>query len=121
MNDAAMRPIQRRKLSSNTPNLRTFCLKPSPCWNRKGAKHVAPPWTLIGLHFDRSFPESFHATPDTRAAARHNLVTVGIEDLKRNCIGEFVGVVTDLDGPREPMRLRPGSSGAKNEGLGYCA
>ncbi len=72
---------------------------------------------LFALHFDRSFPHSFHATSDTRAAARHNLITVGVEDLKRNCIGELVGVVTDFDGPREPIGLRPDSSGAKNEGL----
>jgi hypothetical protein len=76
---------------------------------------------LIGLHFDRSFPELFHATSDTRAAACHNLVTVGVEDLKRNRIGELVAVVTDPDGPSEPTGLRPGSSGVKNEGLGYCA
>jgi hypothetical protein len=73
------------------------------------------------FHFDRTFPELFHATSDTRAAACHNLVATGVEDLKRNRIGEFVAVVTDVDGPREPMRLYPGSSGAKNEGLGYCA
>ena len=73
-----------------------------------------------GLHLYRCLLHSFHATSDTRAAARHNLVTVGVEDLKRNCIGEFVGVV-DLDRPREPVGLRPDSSGAKSEGLGYCA
>ena len=73
------------------------------------------------FHFDQALPKSFHATSDTRAAARRNLVTAGVEDLERNYIGEFVAVVIDLDDPREPMRLYPGSSGAKNEGLGYCA
>jgi hypothetical protein len=55
--------------------------------------------TLIIFHFDRWFPESLHAASDTGAAARDKLVTSGVEDLNRNCIGEFVGVVTDLDGP----------------------
>jgi hypothetical protein len=82
---------------------------------------VRPFMPLIGIHFDRSFLELFHATSGTRAAARHNLVTVGVEDLKRNRIGELVAVVTDLDGPSEPIRLRPDSIGIKNEGLGYCA
>ena len=41
------------------------------------------------LRFHRSFPHSFEATRDARAAARHNQVTVGVEDLKRNCIGEL--------------------------------
>lgn len=76
---------------------------------------------LIGLHLDRAFPVLFHATSDTRAAACHNLVTVGVENLKCNDIGELVAVVTDLDSPSEPTRLRPGSSGAKNEDLGYSA
>ena len=64
---------------------------------------------------------SFEATRDARAAARHNQVTVGVEDFKRNCIGELVRVVTDLDGPREPVRLRPDAGSAKNEGLGHRA
>ena len=81
---------------------------------------VRPFMPLIGLH-DRAFPELFHATSDTRAAACHNLVTVGVEDLKRNRIGELVAVVTELNGPREPMRLYPLSGGAKNEDLGYSA
>src|SRR5215472_2725181 len=63
--------------------------------------------------------DSFEATRDARGAARPNQVAGGVEDFKLNCIGELVRVVTDLDGPREPMRLYPGSGGAKNESLGH--
>jgi hypothetical protein len=73
-----------RKLSSNTPTFRTLYLNRSSCWNRKGANHLAPSLTLIALRSHRSFPELFHTTSDTRAAARHNLVPAGVEDLKRN-------------------------------------
>src|SRR5437879_3603219 len=75
----------------------------------------------FGLPFYQSFPYSFEATPDARGTARHNHVSVGVEDLKRNCIGELVLVITDLDGPREPVCLRPYARSAKNEGLGHCA
>jgi hypothetical protein len=85
------------------------------------ANHLAPSSALIGLYSDQSFPYSFEATPDARCTARHNHVTVGVEDLKRNCIGELVLVITDLDGPREPVCLRPGAGSAKNEGLGHRA
>ncbi len=73
------------------------------------------------LHSNPSSPHSFEATRDARRAARHNQVTAGVEDLKRNCIGELVRVVTDLDNPRQPVCLRPGARGAKNEGLGHRA
>ena len=98
-----------------------FCfLRQFPRKTERG-EPVRPFMPLIGLHFHRSFPHSFHATPDTRGAARHNLITVGVEDLKRNRIGELVPVVTDVDGPREPVCLYPGSGGAKDKGLGHCA
>ena len=77
--------------------------------------------TLIGLHSDQPFQHSFEATTGTRAAARRNQVTVGVEDFKRNCVGELVRVATELDGTREPVCLYPGSGGTKNEGLGHCA
>lgn len=67
------------------------------------------------------FPQSFHSTSDTCAAARHNLVTAGVEDLKRNCIGELIAVVTDVDGAGESVCLYPDPGGTKNEDLGYCA
>ncbi len=87
----------------------------------EGANHVAPALTLIGLHSDQFSPHSFEASRDGGAAARHNQVAVGVEDLERNCIGEIVRVVTDLDGPRESVCLYPVSGGAKNEGLGHRA
>jgi hypothetical protein len=62
---------------------------------------------------------SFEATTRTRAAARRNQVTVGVEDFKRNCVSELVRVATELDGTREPVCLNPGSGGTKNEGLGH--
>src|SRR5437773_832291 len=65
--------------------------------------------TLIGLHSDQPFQHSFEATTGTRAAARRNQVTVGVEDFKRNCVGELVRVATELDGTREPVCLYPGS------------
>jgi hypothetical protein len=43
------------------------------------------------------------------------------QDFKRNCTGEPVRVVIEHDGPREPVRLYPGSGGAENEGLGHTA
>ena len=89
----------RGKLFSNTPIFRTLYLKPSSCSNRKGAYHLAPSLILIGLHSDQSFLHSFEATRDARGAARHNHVTVVVEDFKRNCIGELVRVVTDLNAP----------------------
>ena len=85
------------------------------------ANHIAPSLTLIALRFHRSFPESFHSTSDTCAAARHNLVTAGVEDLKRNCIGELIAVVTNVDGAGESVCLYPDPGGTKNEDLGYCA
>ena len=36
------------------------------------------------LHSNPSSPYSFEATRDARRAARHNQVTAGVEDLKRN-------------------------------------
>ena len=77
--------------------------------------------TVIGLHSDQSFQDSFEATTGTRAAARRNQVTVGVEDFKRNCVGELVRVATELDGTREPLRCYPDSGGAKTEGLGHRA
>ena len=77
--------------------------------------------TLIGLHSDQPFQHSFEATTGTRAAARRNQVTVGVEDFKRNCVGELVRVATELDGTREPVCLYPGSGGAEDEGLGHRA
>src|SRR5215472_8261746 len=77
--------------------------------------------TLIGLPADQSFQHSFEATTGTCAAACRNQVTVGVEDFKRNCVGELVRVATELYGTREPVCLYPGSGGAKNEGLGHCA
>ena len=71
------------------------------------------------FHFDRSFPESFHATSDTRTAARHNLITVGVEDLKGNLINERVSFNTYLDRTREPVRLYPGPSSTKDEGVAH--
>ena len=71
--------------------------------------------------FSEYFPHSFEATRDARGAACHNQLTVGVEDLKRNRIGELVRVVTDLDNPRQPVCLRPGAGGTKNEGLGHRA
>ncbi len=76
---------------------------------------------LIGLYSDQSLPYSFEAIPDARGTALHNHVTVGVEDLKRNCIGELVLVITDLDGPGEPVCLRPDAGSAKNEGFGHRA
>ena len=68
-----------------------------------------------------AFPHSFEAIGDARGAARRNQVTGCSEDFKINYIGEPVSIITDLDGPREPVCLYPGSGGAKNEGLGHCA
>src|SRR5450759_4498704 len=118
MNDPAMRPIWRRKLSSNTLTCRTLYLKRSSCWNRKGANHLAPSLTLIALRSHQSFPHSFEATRDARCAARHNQVTVGVEDFKGNCISERVPVNTDLDGAGESVCLYPDPGRAKNERVG---
>jgi hypothetical protein len=49
------------------------------------------------------FP-TYEATRDARAAPRHNHLTVGVEDLNTNCIGERVRVVIDLNGPCKPLR-----------------
>ena len=57
--------------------------------------------------------------PGTRAAARGNQVTVGVHNLKRNCIGELIRVATELDSPRKPVCLYPGSDGAEDESLGH--
>src|SRR5260370_37380688 len=92
--------------------------KGSSCRNWKGARWLAPSSTLIDLYSHQSFTHSFEATPDARGTARHNHVTVGVEDLKRNCIGELVLVITYLDSPREPVCLCPYARSAKNEGLG---
>jgi hypothetical protein len=81
----------------------------------EGANHLAPSLTLIGLHSDQFSPHSFEACRGGGAAARHNQVAIGVEDLERNCIGEIVGVVTDLDGPREPVCLYPVSGGANTK------
>src|SRR6266404_5325048 len=64
------------------------------------------------------FPHSFETTRDARCAARHNHVTVGVEDFKSNCISERVPVNTDLDGAGESMCLYPDPGRAKNEGVG---
>src|SRR5437667_4117282 len=87
----------------------------------KGANQLAASLTLISLRSHQSFPHSFEATRDARATARNNQVTVGIEDFKRNCIGERVPIDSDLDNARQSVCLRPGASGAKNEGLGHRA
>ena len=63
-------------------------------------------------------PHSFEATCDARCAARHNHVTVGIEDFKGNCISERVPVNTDLDSAGESVCLYPDPGRAKNEGVG---
>jgi hypothetical protein len=60
---------------------------------------------------------SFEATRDARGAARHDQVTVNIKYLKRNCIGELILLVTQVDDPGEPVCLRPGSRSVKNERL----
>ena len=70
---------------------------------------------------DQSFLHSFEAAPGTRGAARSNQATVGVRDLKRNCIRELIRVATELDGPRKPVCLYPGSGGAEDEGLGHRA
>jgi hypothetical protein len=108
----------RGKLFSNTPTFRTLYLKPSSCCNRKGANLLAPSLTLIALRFHQSSPHSFEATRDARCAARHNQVTVGVEDFKGNCISERVPVNTDLDGAGESVCLYPDPGRAKNEGVG---
>jgi hypothetical protein len=64
---------------------------------------------------------SSKATRDATGAAGHNQVTVGVEDLKCNYICELIPVIIELDVPREPVCLRPGSSSTKNKGLGYGA
>ena len=77
--------------------------------------------TLIGVHSDQPFQHSFKATPGTRGAARRNRVTVGVQDLKRNCIGELIRVATEFDGTCQLVCLYPDSGGAKNEVFGHCA
>ena len=80
-----------------------------------------PPRRFIDSHcppLHQSLPHSFEATRDACRAARHNLVTVGVEDLKGNCISEGVPVNTDLDGAGESVCLYPDPGGAKNEGVG---
>lgn len=59
------------------------------------------------LHSEQFSPHSFEASRNGGTAAHHNQVAIGVEDLERNCIGELVGVVTDLDGPCEPVCLYP--------------
>src|SRR5262249_62344923 len=76
---------------------------------------------LIGLHSDQSFQHSFEATTGTCAAAPHNDVTVGVEDFKRNGIGELVRVATEFDSPRKPVCLYPGSGGTEDKSLGHRA
>src|SRR5271169_2337675 len=71
------------------------------------------------FHFEQSFPESFHATPDTCAAACRDLIAAGVEDLKGNLINARVSVNTYLDRPREPVRLYPGPSSTKDEGVAH--
>jgi hypothetical protein len=75
--------------------------------------------TLIGFHSDQSSTHSFHAIRYGRAAARCNQVSVGVEDFKPNDIRIPVPVAADLDDAREPLCQRPGSGGAKKEGLGH--
>jgi hypothetical protein len=66
--------------------------------------------------------------PDGRAAARRDWVAGRveewvadrIEDLKGNLISERVPVITNLDGPHEPVYLYRGPGRTKNEGVGHC-
>ena len=62
---------------------------------------------------------SFHATSNTRAAACGDLIAAGVEDLKGNLVSERVSVNTYLDRPREPVRLYPGPSSTKDEGVAH--
>src|SRR5437879_13814227 len=93
-------------------------LQPERGEHRKGANLLAPSLTLIALRFHQSSPHSFEATRDARCAARHNQVTVGVEDFKGNCISERVPVNTDLDGAGESVCLYPDAGRAKYEGVG---
>lgn len=110
--------LQRGTCGENTPTFRTLYLNRSSCWNRKGANHLAPSLTLIALRSHQSFPHSFEANRDARCAARHNQVTVGVEDFKGNCISERISVNTDLDGAGESVCLYPDPGRAKNEDVG---
>jgi hypothetical protein len=74
--------------------------------------------TFIALRSHKIFPHSFEATRDARCAARHNQVTVGIEDFKGDFISESISVNTDLDSAGESVRLYPDPGSAKNEGVG---
>ena len=94
-------------------------VKRSSWWKREGANQFAPFMTLIISTLTELFPESFHAASDTRAAACHNLIAAGVEDLKGNLINERVSVNTYLDRPREPVRLYPGPSSTKDEGVAH--
>jgi hypothetical protein len=86
---------------------------------RCNGRTTSPPsLTLIALRFHQYFPHSFEATRDARCAARHNKVTVGVEDFKGNCISERVPVNTDLDGAGESVCLYPDPGRAKNECFG---
>ena len=87
--------------------------------NKKEASRVAPSLTLIGFQSNQSSTHLFHAARDARGAARDNHVSVGVEDFKRNRIRISLRVPTDHDHAREPLYRRPGSGGAKNEGLGH--
>jgi hypothetical protein len=79
----------------------------------------ADPFYSRSLH--SFFSTQFEATRDARSAAGRDCVTAGVQDFKLNLIGELVRVVIDLDGPREPVCLYPGSGGAENELLGHRA
>src|ERR1700730_678454 len=121
MNDPVIRQYSSENCLRTTYTFHRLYRKRSSCRNRKRASHLALSSTLIGRHSDQAFPYSFEATPDARGTARHNHITVGVEDLKRNGIGELVLVITDLDGPRELVCLRPDACSAKTEGLGHRA
>src|SRR5437667_7409645 len=122
MNDPAMETNMAEKIALEYAPLPAHFTPggPSSCRNRKG-RTTSPLHWLSLPSAPTNFPHSFEATTGTRAAARRNQVTVGVEDFKRNCVGELVRVATELDGTREPVCLYPGSGGTKNEGLGHCA
>jgi len=86
---------------------------------RERGDPVRPFMTLIISNFTDLSPESFHATPDTCAAACRDLIAAGVEDLKGNLINERVSVKTYPDRPREPVRLYPSPSSTKNEGVAH--
>lgn len=56
---------------------------------------------------------------DGRAAARRDWVAGRVEDLKGNLISERVPIITNLDGPHEPVCRYQGSGSTKDEGVGH--